>query len=269
MSAIPAFLRSEGQPPVEAYHPTTSDASRCLARRTNEDYADRRWTKKVYGSFQCKSLPVAGSDLCETCMCREARYTITKISRLSDWHGRLTDEGVPADSQMAGSVWFYYKTKWTGVEKPRTRRMEERSDKRRPIADVELRRFADGIVPLDIERLSTENQISGQQLRDIVCRMTNREIGADRINGYETKVKLCELIRKIMEPIGEGCFFTAHYPEKEKTDKKAAAKAKETATAPVPEDSEKIALKAALAAAQEEIAALKAKLAAVAAAISS
>lgn len=207
MSAIPAFLRSEGQPPVTAYHPDSYDPAFCLGRRTDRDHKDRRWTPFVYGSYQCKSLPVAGSDLCATCLRHEAKGTAK-----ADWHGRMTEEPI-ADSQMAGSAWFYAKAKWTGVEKPKTRRQLERSEKRRLIADKEIRRFiVDRTVPLDIERLSAENQINCQMLRDMVCLATGRDTGATCINGHGTKVKLCELIRALMDDsVVEKPKFTVRY----------------------------------------------------------
>jgi hypothetical protein len=49
----------------------------------------------------------------------------------------------------------------------------------------------------------------------MVCRLTEKPIGSDRINGYDKKEKLCELIRKLMDPAvtaGEAPKFTVHYP---------------------------------------------------------
>ena len=210
-AALPAFHRYEEQPPLAAYHPTAVDITRCVGRRTDDDHGDRRWSWVVYAAFQCKSKPVAAgaADLCETCLRREAKGT-AKLN----WHGRVTGD-IPADSHIAGSEWFYNKTKWVGDEKPKTRRMEERAPERRLVADVEIRRFLDCKVKLDIEGLSADNQITGQQLRDMVCyvSMPRKPIGADRINGYDKKEKLCELIRKLMDPaVTEKPKFTVHYP---------------------------------------------------------
>jgi hypothetical protein len=208
-ATLPAFHRYEEQPPLAAYHPTAVDATRCVGRRTDDDHGDRRWSWVVYAAFQCKSKPTAGSDLCETCLRREAKGT-AKLN----WHGRVTGD-IPADSHIAGSTWFHTKTKWVGDEKPKTRRMEERAPERRLVADVEIRRFLAGAVPLNIERLSTDNQITSQQLRDMVCylRTPRKAPGADRVNGYDKKEKLCELIRKLMDPaVTEKPVFSVHYP---------------------------------------------------------
>jgi hypothetical protein len=213
-ATLPAFhhFSADGtgeQPPLSAYHSTAVDSTHCVARRTDEDHCDRRWAPFVYAAYQCKNMPVSAgaADLCEVCRRREAKGTIK-----GGWNGRVTEE-LPADSHIAGSTWFHTKAKWIGDEKPKTRRMEERSDERRLVADVEIRRFLAGAVPLNIERLSADNQITAQQLRDMVCRLTEKPIGSDRINGYDKKEKLCELIRKLMDPaVTAGPKFTVHYP---------------------------------------------------------
>lgn len=266
MASIPVFLRSEDQPPLEAYTPTAYDPARCLARRTDDDHCDRRWTPFVYGSYQCKSLPVVGSDLCATCRRHEAKGTADDC-----WHGRMTDATLPADSHIAGSAWFHKKAKWTGVEKPRTRRMEERSDERRLIADVELRRFTGGTVRMDIERLAADNQITGQQLRDMVCRLSTpkRPEGADRINGHDTKEKLCTLIRTLMDPdINEKPKFTVHYPSPVASVGAmggAGSGSASVASSAAEEEEEIDILKAENAALKAELAALKAKMEKIAA----
>ena len=211
-AALPAFHRFETQPPLAAYQPSATDATRCVARRTDEDHCDRRWAPFVYAAYQCKNMPVAtgAADLCEVCRRRETKGTIK-----AGWNGRVTEE-LPTDSHIAGSEWFLTKAKWVGDEKRKTRRMEERADERRLVADVEIRRFLAGAVPLNIERLTSDNQITSQQLRDMVCRLTEKPIGSDRINGYDKKEKLCELIRTLMGPAvtaGEAPKFTVHYPK--------------------------------------------------------
>jgi hypothetical protein len=260
-AVLPAFHRFEEQPPLAAYHPTVVDATRCVSRRTDEDHMDRRWTPIVYGSYQCKSLPVVGSDLCEVCRRREAKNAEIDDTTRSGWNGRMTDAELPADSHIAGSEWFHTKAKWTGVAKPKTRRMEERSDERRLIADKELKRFTDGKVLMEIERLSADNQITAQQLRDMVCRLTEKPIGADRINGYDKKEKLCELIRKLMDPAGEAPKFTVHYPKAEGgAGSPAASVSAGTASVSSAEDD---ATAAELVAKDAEIAELRAQIAAL------
>lgn len=269
MAAIPAFLRSEGQPPVAAYNPTTYDPALCLGRRTDDDHCDRRWTPFVYGSYQCKSSPVAGSDLCATCRRREAKNAEIDDTTRSGWNGRVSDDELPADSHMAGSTWFHTKAKWTGTEKPKTRRMEERSDERRVIADVELRRFADGKVRLDIKRLTADNQINGQQLRDMVCRIAGRPAGADRINGHGSKPELAELICALVDPaVTVKPKFTIHYPSPAASVASGGASGGAGSVASSAESEELATLTAENAALKAELAALKAKMAAAAAALS-
>lgn len=265
MASIPAFLRSEEQPPVAAYHPApgSHDPTRCLGRRTDDDHADRRWNYAVYGSYQCKSRPVAGSDLCTTCQRREAAGATTK-----KWHGRMTDAELPAYSHCAGSVWFHTKAEWTGVEKPLTRRMEERAPERRLISDVELRRFADGKVRLDIKRLTEDNQITGQQLRDMVCRIAGRPEGADRINGHGSKPELAALVCALVDPtVTVKPKFSIHYPAADAPASGGAGSAAGSVASSA-ESEEAEALKAENAALKAELAALKAKMAAAAAALS-
>jgi hypothetical protein len=271
-ATLPAFHRYEEQPPLAAYHPTAVDATRCVGRRTDDDHGDRRWSWVVYAAFQCKSKPTAGSDLCETCLRREAKGT-AKLN----WHGRVTGD-IPADSHIAGSTWFHTKTKWVGDEKPKTRRMEERAPERRLVADVEIRRFLAGAVPLNIERLSTDNQITSQQLRDMVCylRTPRKAPGADRVNGYDKKEKLCELIRKLMDPaVTEKPVFSVHYPTAASPAASGGAGSASVSSAEdeahlVVEDEESEALHAVIAeqaaaivAKDTEIAALRAKMAIV------
>jgi hypothetical protein len=205
---------------------------------------------------------VAGSDLCETCLRHEAKGTAD-----DHWHGRMNEEPT-ADSHMAGSAWFYAKAKWVGVAKPKTRRQLERASRRRLIADVELRRFADGKVLLDIERLTADNQITGQQLRDMVCRLKERPEGADRINGHDTKEKLCALIRALMDPaVTVKPKFTIHYPAAE-APASGGAGSGAASVASSAESEELATLTAENAALKAELAALKAKMAAAAAALS-
>jgi hypothetical protein len=262
-AALPAFHRYEEQPPLAAYYPAAVDATRCVGRRTDDDHGDRRWKPVVYAAYQCKSKPTAGSDLCETCCRREAKGTAK-----DNWHGRVTGD-IPADSHCAGSAWFHAKAAWTGTERPRTRRMEERAPERRLVSDLEIRRFLEGVVPLNIERLSADNQITGQQLRDMVCRLTGKPIGADRINGHDTKEKLCQLIRKLMDSaVTPKPRFSAHYPSPAASVASGGAGSASVSSAEdeahlVVEDEEAEALRAELAAKDTEIADLRAQLAAL------
>lgn len=212
---VPEFLRYETEPPMEAYHPYTAtgaDMTRCLGRRTDSNHEDRRWTPSVYGAYQCRNMPVAGSDLCSTCLGHEAKGT-----HRGGWNGRVTEE-LPADSHCAGSAWTKAKAKWTGVAKPKTRRQTERAEKRRTIPDVELRRFilGRGAIELDIERLSTvDNQITVQQLIDMICLHQEKPTGATQVSGtYKSRKDLCAVIRKLMDPtVAEKPRLTFRYPE--------------------------------------------------------
>jgi hypothetical protein len=238
-----------------------------VGRRTDEDHCDRRWAPFVYAAYQCKSMPVAAGagDLCEVCRRREAKGTAK-----DNWHGRVTGD-VPADSHIAGSTWFHTKAKWVGDEKPKTRRMEERAPERRLVADVEIRRFLAGTVPLNIERLSADNQLTGQQLRDMVCRLSGKPVGADRVNGHDTKEKLCELIRKLLDPThNPKPKFTVHYPKAEGSAASVASGGASGGAGSAPSsgvssvaDAEDDATAAELVAKDAEIAELRAQLAAL------
>ena len=265
-AALPAFHRFEEQPPLAAYLPGPVDATRCLGRRTDEDHCDRRWAPFVYAAYQCKNMPVAAAgaaDLCEVCHRREAKGTIK-----AGWNGRVTEEP-PADSHCAGSTWFHTKAKWVGDEKPKSRRMEERAPERRLVSDLEIRRFlgatAGPRVPLNIEELSAANQITGQQLRDMVCRLTAKPVGADRVNGYDKKENLCALIRLLMDPThNPKPKFTFHYPKAEGSAASVASGGAGTGSAPASVSSaEDDATAAALVAKDAEIAELRAQLTAL------
>ena len=262
--ALPAFHRYEEQPPLAAYLPGPVDATRCLGRRTDEDHCDRRWAPFVYAAYQCKNMPVSAGtgDLCEVCHRREAKGTIK-----AGWNGRVTEE-LPADSHCAGSAWAEAKAKWTGVAKPKTRRQAERAEKRRTIPDVELRRFilGRGAIELDIEHLSTvDNQITVQQLIDMICLHQEKPLGATSVSGtYRTRKALCAVIRKLMDPtVTEKPRLTFTYPA-------AAGGAGHTPPSLEVSEAEEDtgdeeateALRAELAAAKETIAELRAALAA-------
>lgn len=264
---VPAFLSYETQPPLEAYHPyiaAGADTTHCMARRTDRDQKDRRWTPFVYGAYQCRNMPIAGSDMCSTCLGHEAKGTADE-----DWHGRVT-EVIPADSHIAGSEWFLSgKPKWTGVAKPKTRRQTERAEKRRPIPDVELRRFilGRGAIEMDIERLSlVDNQISVQQLIDMICLHQERPTGATQVSGtYRTRKALCEVIRKLMNPaVTEKPRLTFQYPATATATGGAGAPSLEVSEVEEDTDDEEEteALRAELEAAKAKIAELEAALAA-------
>lgn len=136
-----AFMDYTEQPPVSVYNPAFYSSDLCLARRTSEKHADNRWTYKVYAGFQCKSKPVAGSDLCEGCQKRE-----TKGIADAGWHGRMNEE-IPADSHIVGSAWFYSKPKWTGVPKVTTAARKPSEPVSEPTPEVEEE-------PRDIDELT-------------------------------------------------------------------------------------------------------------------
>ena len=249
---LPAFLKyTTEKPPASAYNLVGEvDVTLCLARRQSNDHRDRRWTPFVYVNLQCKNKPVSGSDLCDTCLRHE--------SKGSAWHGRITEEP-PAKSYFGGSLWFHTKAVWNGTEKPKTRRQEERADRRRLISDLEIRRFLSGAVTLNIEMLSQDNQIESKQLRDMACILTKKAVGSKRINGYSTKGELCKLIRTLMDPESPiKPVFTVQYP-----------KSDEGSVSSVEDDAGTDALAAENAELRAEIAALRAKLEAAAAILSS
>lgn len=190
-----AFRRAgEGEtpPPMSVYAlPADSIvAHRCQGRRTDSDHCDRRWKPFVFAAIQCKNYPIDGSDLCETCLGHEAEPT------KGHWNGRVTGP-LPATSQIGGSE-KSTRAVWLDAERPKTRRQVERAEKRRLIADVELRHFADGTIDLPIEDLAIrDNQISTQQLRDVACLLMGIETGATGIRGCGTRTDLCKLIRSL------------------------------------------------------------------------
>ena len=262
---VPAFHSYDTQPPVEAYHSTEPvDTTRCMARRPDyELHEDRRWTPFVLAASQCRNKPVAGSDLCSTCLGREVKGTAEE-----KWHGRIGGE-LPADSHIAGSKWFLDgKAKWTGVAKPPTRRQAERAEKRHTIRDVELQRFilGRGPIDLDIERLATvDNQISAQQLRDMICLHQEKPAGATSVSGtYKSRKALCDVISKLMDPtVTVKPKLTFTYPATE--ERRPAAGGAGTPSLEVSdaeEDEATDALRAELEAAKAKIAELEAALAA-------
>jgi hypothetical protein len=262
---VPAFHSYETQPPVEAYHSTEPvDPTRCMGRRPDyELHDDRRWKPFVLAASQCRDSPVAGSDLCKTCKAREAKGTAE-----DRWHGRISGPITP-DSHIAGSEWFLSgKPKWKGVAAPLTRKLAERAEKRRAIPDVELRRFilGRGAIEMDIERLSVvDNQISVQQLIDMICVHQERPTGATQVSGtYRTRKALCEVIRKLMDPtVTEKPKLTFQYPAATATGGAGAPSLEVSEAEEDTDDEEETeALRAELEAAKTKIAELEAALAA-------
>ena len=228
-------------PAISLYDVAAVDVSRCRGRRTDKDHADRRWAPFVYVAYQCKKLPVSGSDLCEVCARREA----AGHDGVDGWHGRV-GAAIAAKSQIGGSPWFYSKSPvWSGVARAKTARMEARLDRAPQVADLEIQRFIRGACELDIEALSGRRQISAQQLRDMVCALKGLPLDAEVIVGHPSKAELCALVRRLMR--GETVEFKVRWP-----------------TAPVSNDVE--ALKAELAAMKAEVETLRAWKAAVLAA---
>ena len=185
-------------PAVSFYDVAEIDVGRCRGRRTDKDHADRRWSPFVYIAYQCKKLPVSvdggPTDLCEVCARREAAGR----DGVDGWHGRVGGPIAPK-SQIGGSAWFYSKSpEWKGVARAKTARMEARLERVPRVADVEIQRFIRGACELDIEALSARGQISGQQLRDMICALSGQPLDAETIVGVKTKPELCVLVRRLM-----------------------------------------------------------------------
>ena len=192
-------------PTVASYHEYEINPAKCMARRLTE--FDRNWSIFVGKAGQCKNAPVSGTDLCTTCGKHEAKGTAE-----GHWHGRVNDtdfDSLPADSHIAGSEWFHKgmtsgKLVWRGVEKPRSARDEGNLPKAPKIADLELLKFVRGDASakhLDIEELSARGQISGQQLRDMLCLLHGQPTGIlKHTPKWPTKAALCAEIRRVMVP---------------------------------------------------------------------
>jgi hypothetical protein len=192
-------------PTVASYHEYEINPANCMARRLTE--FDRNWTIFVGKAGQCKNAPVSGTDICTTCLRHEANGTAE-----GKWHGRVNDtdfDSLPADSHIAGSEWFHEsmtsgKLVWRGVEKPRSAREEGNLPKAPRIADLELLKFVRGDTSakhLNIEELSARRQISGQQLRDMLCLLHGEPTGVlKHTPKFSTKAELCAEIRRLMVP---------------------------------------------------------------------
>jgi hypothetical protein len=161
---------------------------------------------------------------------------------------------------------------------------------------LELTKFLRGEAPhLDIEELSGHAmQISGQQLRDMLCTLYGKPLGAEGSGKFGTKPKMCAEIRRMMvagavpdlrfQPVypkaaalaGGGAAAPAPAPpapaEAEEADE--AEEAEEAEAEPEPllihvgaaeAEARADAAEAELAATKAELAALKAQLAAIAA----
>lgn len=210
-----------GAPATVAYH-TYIDAIRpadCMGRRTDEGLQDRRWSPVfVYGATQCKSKPVSGYALCETCLDRCTAYenaTPSSKLRTTDlvWHGRVDDtdfDSLPPTSHIAGSAWFNERVadgrlRFTGVEKPKTARQERGGGKRVLINDTTLQHFADGRIELDIEELSGRGEITARQLAVVLSRITGSPIKTSA-----SKTDLCKRIRIALRSpkVGDGAAET-------------------------------------------------------------
>jgi uncharacterized protein YbjQ (UPF0145 family) len=178
--------------------------------RRPENLKDRRWAPVfVYGAAQCKSKPVSGSVLCETCQNRYTAYANAPVgsSLLTTdlvWHGRVDDtdlDSLPPSSHIAGSQWYNDRVatarlRFTGAEKPKTARQERGGGaaKRVLITDATLTHFADGRIELDIEELSgPRNEISGKQLAAVLSHLTGSVVKSSG-----TKAAMCARIRALM-----------------------------------------------------------------------
>ena len=163
---FPAAPADGTAPAFAAYHPTVINIDHCLARRTTDEYADRRWYPFVFASTQCIRLPVRDSDLCETCKSREAKAGPWSVD---GWHGRITDAALPAKSHMAGSDWFHVKPVWRNKAKPQTAKQRSPRHTAAPWNQTDMAHVIDGDVSRDMYRAIEDNVISIQLLRDGVC----------------------------------------------------------------------------------------------------
>ena len=209
---LPAAPADGSAPPVAAYHPSPADfnPAKCAARDTAKDtHEDRRWMPFVYMTFQCKNDPVSGTDLCSKCTRHAAKFATAATAeeqRNSMWHGRVNEDlnTLPAVSHMAGSVWFHERAKWKGEPKAKTAKQAGHHEKRQLVKDVDLMHFVRGELELEIERLSADNQITGQQLRDCLCMLRGLPTGAKSAGKFDTKEKLCVEIRRLMASPASG-----------------------------------------------------------------
>jgi len=197
---------------VASYHSAAFDASKCVGRRAGDE--DRHWSTFVYTAHQCKNAPVSGSDICSTCQRHWDAACLAGdpmlIGAFHDWNGRVTDtnlDSLPADSHIAGSPWFHRgradgSLVWNAVEKPRTARMAAGLPRAPKVTWLELTKFLRGEAPhLNIEELSGHAmQISGQQLRDMLCMLYGKPLGAEGSGKFGTKPKMCAEIRRMMVP---------------------------------------------------------------------
>ena len=217
MSKFLTYTEMEA-PPADLYYPPRADMSRCLAVRTDSDHADTRWSPAVYELYQCKKAPVSGSTLCETCQGRlDRQHADSSIgwNGGSGWLGLYTSEtsyDIQPYAHTAGTPWFA-RAKWTGVPKAPTARKEGRLDRVPRVEQREIDRFLRSSCTLDIETLSTRNQISAQQLRDMISVLKGFETGVPKFNVKAsartlsahgafnkgtTKPELCVIIRALM-----------------------------------------------------------------------
>ena len=197
---------------VASYHSAEFDASKCVGRRGHSSKADRHWSTFVLPASQCKNAPVSGFDLCSTCQrhwdAAAAAGDPMLIGASHDWNGRVTDtnlDSLPANSHIAGSPWFHRgradgSLVWREQETPRTARMAAGHKRKHPVTDLELTKFLRGeAAHLDIEELSGHAmQISGQQLRNMLCMLYGKPLGADGSGKFGTKPKMCAEIRRMM-----------------------------------------------------------------------
>ena len=197
---------------VASYHSAEFDASKCVGRRGHSSKADRHWSTFVLPASQCKNAPVSGFDLCETCQGHWDKAAAAGdpllIGASHDWNGRVTDtnlDSLPANSHIAGSPWFHRgradgSLVWREQETPRTARMAAGLPRAPKVTWLELTKFLRGeATHLNIEELSGHAlQISGQQLRDMLCMLYGKPLGADGSGKFGTKPKMCAVIRRMM-----------------------------------------------------------------------
>jgi hypothetical protein len=198
MSGIPVIN-------IAKFHPQAIDTSAqaCMGRREVAE-PDRRFKPFIYGATQCKNKAVQDSGgLCETCIGHLAEHTATP-ERKSGWHGRVDQalDLMPATSHIAGGPW-YLKRRTSFLSdfqffpngRLMTAKQEGRLDEAPVVSERELKRFARGEVPLDIEFLAERRQISTMGLVGILCDL-NVDIPYKIRHG--SKAVLCAAIRRAM-----------------------------------------------------------------------
>lgn len=150
----------------------------CLARRTNIDLRDRRFSPYVYDSIQCTNdAIVAGNGLCSTCVRHRDLFLAGRDAAVT-WHGRVDEPMIEGNmhpqSQIRYGVWYQKRLvagtlRFSEVPRIQTARQEGKLKIRPAVPSAQLARYARGECFLDIPTLCARNQISSSELRDAIA----------------------------------------------------------------------------------------------------